>query len=116
VDIVSAILEEAGVPCFVVDAGGDLRHKGQRRIRVGLEHPNDRRLVIGTANLRNRALCACGTARRSWGDGVHHLIDARSGAPARNVIATWVTAEDAALADGLATWASSRTACSSSTS
>jgi thiamine biosynthesis lipoprotein len=59
--------------------------------------------VIGTANLRNRALCASGSTRRSWGDGLHHLIDARSGAPARDVIATWVMAEDAALADGLAT-------------
>jgi hypothetical protein len=41
VDIISAILQQAGVAEFVVDAGGDLRHCGEHGIRVGLEHPRD---------------------------------------------------------------------------
>ena len=88
---------------FVVDAGGDLRHEGGDGIQVGLQHPHDHRLVIGTAHLRQRALCASGVDRRAWGDGFHHLIDARTGVPATKVIATWVIAADAAVADGLAT-------------
>jgi FAD:protein FMN transferase len=103
VDLVSAILQQAGVAGFVVDAGGDLRHRGEHGIRVGLEHPLDPRLVIGVANLQNRALCASAVNRRAWDDGLHHVLDARTGVPATEVVATWVVAGDAALADGLAT-------------
>jgi FAD:protein FMN transferase len=103
VDLVSAILEQAGVAGFVVDAGGDLRHRGEHGIRVGLEHPLDPRLVIGLANLQNQALCGSAVNRRAWGDELHHLLDARTGVPATEVVATWAVAGDAALADGLAT-------------
>jgi FAD:protein FMN transferase len=103
VDIVSAMLREAGLRQFVVDGGGDLRHAGASSMRVGLEHPFDSRLAIGVANLRDRALCASSTTRRAWGDGLHHVLDTRTGAPVRDVVATWVVADDAATADGLAT-------------
>jgi thiamine biosynthesis lipoprotein len=55
------------------------------------------------ANLRDRALCASAVTRRAWGEGLHHELDARTGVPARDVVATWVVADDAATADGLAT-------------
>jgi thiamine biosynthesis lipoprotein len=84
-----------------VDGSGDLRHSGDSSIQVGLEHPLDSGLVIGVVKLKNRALCASATNRRSWGDGLHHVLDARTGLPVREVIATWVIADDAATADGL---------------
>jgi FAD:protein FMN transferase len=88
---------------FVIDAGGDLRHAGGGETNVGLEHPHDPGLVLGTAQLRSGALSASAVNRRAWGDGLHHVIDARTGIPANDVVATWVVAQDAALADGLAT-------------
>lgn len=103
VDIVSAILHDAGVERFVVDASGDLRHSGQHATRVGLADPHDPRLVLGVAELRVQALCASGTTKRAWGDGLHHLLDARTGRPVHDVLATWVVADTAAVADGLAT-------------
>lgn len=103
VDIVSEALQEAGHTRFVVDASGDLRHRGERPSRIGLEHPFDPRLVIGVAELRGRALCASGVSRRAWGDGLHHVLDARTGVPVSEVTATWVVADEAAPADGLAT-------------
>jgi thiamine biosynthesis lipoprotein len=103
VDIVSGILREAGFARFVVDGSGDIRHTGECSVRIGLEHPFDPRLVIGVANLQNRALCASAVTRRAWGDGLHHTLDARTGVPARDVVATWVVADEAATADGLAT-------------
>lgn len=103
VDIVAEILREAGFTRFVVDGSGDLRHSGESGIRVGLEHPFDPRLVIGVANLQDRALCASAVNRRAWGDGLHHVLDARTGVPVRDVVATWVVAAEAATADGLAT-------------
>jgi thiamine biosynthesis lipoprotein len=103
VDIVSDILREAGFNQFVVDGSGDLRHSGQSSIRVGLEHPFDPQLAIGVANLQDCALCASAITRRAWGDGLHHVLDARTGVPVRNVVATWVVADETAIADGLAT-------------
>lgn len=103
VDIVAGILPEEGFMSFVIDGGGDLLHAGDDPLRIGLEHPFDVGLAIGVAHLKDRALCASAVNRRAWGDGLHHLIDGRTGTPTRDVIATWVVADDAATADGLAT-------------
>jgi thiamine biosynthesis lipoprotein len=103
VDLVSGILRDAGLARFVVDGSGDLRHAGESSIRVGLEHPFDPRLVVGVANLQDRALCASAVTKRAWGDGLHHVLDARTGDPVRDVVATWVVADEVATADGLAT-------------
>lgn len=103
VDLVSEMLRTAGVTDYLIDGSGDLRHSGQSPIRVGLEHPLDPALVIGVSNLRDAALCASAVNRRAWADGVHHMLDARTGNPVQHVVATWVVAEDAATADGLAT-------------
>lgn len=103
VDIVSEILRDAGFDQFVVDGGGDIRHFGGSTLRVGLEHPFNPKMAIGVAALQGRALCASAVNRRAWGDGLHHVLDARTGLPVRDVVATWAVADDAATADGLAT-------------
>ena len=87
----------------IVDGSGDLRQSGGPALRVGLEDPRDAGLAIGVTNLENQALCASATNRRVWGDGLHHVLDARSGMPVRDVVATWTVADDAATADALAT-------------
>lgn len=103
VDLVSRILNEAGISEFVVDGSGDLRHSGVSSIRVGLEHPFDPSMVIGIANLKRGALCASAVNRRAWGNEMHHVLDGRTGIPVREVVATWAVADKAAIADGLAT-------------
>lgn len=103
VDIVSGMLREAGLTQFVVDGSGDLRHSGGSGIRVGLEHPLDPGQAIGVISLQGRALCASAVTRRAWGDGLHHVLDGRTGRPTRDIVATWVVADSCLLADGLAT-------------
>jgi thiamine biosynthesis lipoprotein len=103
VDLVSEVLQTAGVADYLIDGSGDLRHSGRSPIRVGIEHPFDPTLVIGVSNLRDAALCASALNRCAWADGLHHVLDARTGDPVQHVVATWVVAEDAATADGLAT-------------
>jgi len=103
VDIVACILREEGLTSFLVDASGDLLHSGASPLRIGLEHPFDAGLAIGVAHLKDRALCASAVNRRAWGDGLHHVIDGRTGVPVSDVVATWIVADDAATADGLAT-------------
>lgn len=101
VDLVAGVL--ADVPGdIVVDAGGDLRVRGDV-VRVGLEHPYDQTKAIGVIELQDAALCASAINRRAWGDGLHHVLDARTGVPVRTWAATWAIASDAMRADAVAT-------------
>lgn len=86
----------------VVDAGGDLAVRGGET-RIALEHPYDPARAIGVANIRDQALCASAINRRAWGDGLHHVLDARTGLPVRTWAATWAIAPDAMTADAVAT-------------
>ncbi|ALX67335.1 FAD:protein FMN transferase [Microbacterium sp. XT11] len=101
VDLVVARLRD--VPGdLVVDAGGDIRVRGGA-VRIGLEHPYDPSAAIGVVTLEDAALCASAINRRAWGDGLHHVLDARSGDPVRTWAATWAIAPDAMTADAVAT-------------
>lgn len=102
VDLVLATLGDAGVTQALVDASGDLAVRGVPQ-RVALEHPFDPRRAIGVWEIGDGALCASGTTRRAWGDGLHHVLDARSGRPVRAYAATWAVAPSALRADALAT-------------
>jgi thiamine biosynthesis lipoprotein len=102
VDLVVELLRARLAEGFVVDAGGDIRASG-RTVRVGLEHPFDSRRAIGVAVIDDAAICASATNRRRWGDGLHHVLDARTGHPVRSVAATWAFAPDAMTADAAST-------------
>lgn len=101
VDLVASQLTD--VPGrVIVDAGGDLRVTGGTA-RVALEHPYRAESAIGIVEVTDRALCASAVNRRAWGDGLHHVLDARTGHPVRSWAATWALAADAMRADAVAT-------------
>lgn len=103
VDLVCDVLSDAGVTECVVDASGDIRIIGSGITRVALEHPLDTSKAIGIVRLSGGALCASASNRRTWGAGLHHVIDATTGLPTHAVIATWVMAPSALVADAVAT-------------
>lgn len=102
IDLVADVLLESGIDSFVIDASGDLVARGEP-LRVGLEHPFDPSKAIGIVTIENESLCASGSNRRVWGEGLHHILDGRTGAPTSEIIATWAVAANGLLADGLAT-------------
>ncbi|HEY4153031.1 MAG TPA: FAD:protein FMN transferase [Pseudolysinimonas sp.] len=106
VDLVSDMLTHHGIPQHVVDASGDLITRGVP-LRVALEHPLDPSQAIGVVELSggpdDAALCASASNRRVWGEGLHHVLDAVTGEPTSQVIATWAIASTARWADGAAT-------------
>ena len=103
VDLLAAQLEEAGLEAYAVDGSGDLLAKGPQPVAVALEHPYNTTQAIGVVQLADRALCASAANRRAWGDGLHHVLDGRTGRPVRTAVATWVLAGTTMLADALAT-------------
>lgn len=102
VDLVAELLEGRGVREYTIDASGDIRHRGDAPLRIALEHPRDPSRAVGVAELRDGSLCASATGRRAW-PGAHHILDAVTGRPVDDVIATWVVAASTAVADGVAT-------------
>lgn len=102
VDLVLEVVARAAAADIVVDAGGDIAVRGAP-VRIGLEHPYDPTRAIGVVELRDAALCASAVNRRAWGDGLHHVLDARTGEPVRTVVATWAIAPTAMRADAIAT-------------
>ncbi|TPW74673.1 FAD:protein FMN transferase [Schumannella soli] len=110
VDLLSRMLHDAGEHEHVVDGSGDLVRAALQDAapeRIALEHPADPTTAVGVIELGSGAIAASAANRRAWA-GVHHIIDALTGLPTRQVTATWAvvpaTAEYPAMtADGLAT-------------
>ncbi|MDR7082989.1 thiamine biosynthesis lipoprotein [Arthrobacter ginsengisoli] len=102
-DLLSTELRAGGVGEHFIDASGDLLNAGSVPVEVGLEHPYDRTRAIGIVSLGAGALCASAANRRTWGDGLHHVLDGTTGAPVRTVVASWAMAATAMVADALAT-------------
>lgn len=104
VDKIANYLKLKGTKHFLVDGSGDVYYfdVNKKPIEIGLEHPDNATMAIGKITHTHGALCASGINRRRWRE-YHHVIDPHTGTSIREQIkATWVSAENAALADALA--------------
>lgn len=101
VDIISELLEAEEIETYLINAGGDIRSKGQSRT-LYLESPDDASVAIGEVILKDQSLCGSGIKRRRWGK-YHHIINPTTRQSATDVSAVWVVADTTALADGLTT-------------
>lgn len=103
VDLLAGFLTGKGYEHFLVDGSGDIFYKGNGHpIRAGLEHPGDTSKVIGVVEMTDGAMCSSAGNRRKWGKHTH-IVDPQSLTSPEKILATWVTAESCALADGIAT-------------
>jgi thiamine biosynthesis lipoprotein len=110
IDRAGAVLRQAGYRDFYVDGGGDVlasASDAERPWRVGIRDPRGGASeLIGTVVLRDGAVVTSGDYERFVEvDGVryHHIIDARTGWPARGCQSVTVVAPTAERADALAT-------------
>jgi thiamine biosynthesis lipoprotein len=108
VDRIAEVLKASGIVRFLVDGSGDIYyHDGREEdkkesIVAGLEHPEDATKVIGTLDIKGGAFCASGINRRKWYK-YHHVIDPHANASiGEGIVATWVSTDNTALADALA--------------
>lgn len=102
IDIVSELIEAEGFASYLVDAGGDMRHRGDEPVRVGLEHPDRLDMVIGVLPIQNQSICGSAGNRRTWGR-FHHIIDPFKLESPRHIIAVWTLASSTMLADAMTT-------------
>lgn len=101
-------LKANGVTRGVVHAGGDMvvfQEGRQKPFTIGVQHPREKRL-LGEAYIHSGAVPTSGDYERYFEkDGVryHHILDPRTGFPARGVQSVTLAADDPTTADALAT-------------
>jgi thiamine biosynthesis lipoprotein len=71
-----------GIPWILVSAGGDMRLAGDAPVlTIDVDDPADARSPLLGLRLDRGALATSSVTRRAWGDGLHHVIDPRTGLP-----------------------------------
>lgn len=83
VDRAARAAVDTGLPWALIDAGGDLRLMGAAPpsgVEIAVDDPESDD-EAGRIVLRDGALATSSVNRRSWGPGLHHLIDPATGAP-----------------------------------
>jgi thiamine biosynthesis lipoprotein len=114
VDLTADYLAASGHKDFLIDAGGDILISGLKQgktpWRVAIRHPRDSQAVLGVLSLGLKggriAVVTSGDYERYFeqdGERYHHILDARSGYPARGLVSVTIVAPTCALADALST-------------
>ncbi|WP_022849914.1 FAD:protein FMN transferase [Limisalsivibrio acetivorans] len=109
VDKAAEAMMEAGETAGIVNAGGDLYAFGEKnsgKWRIAVKHPDDPENILTTVLLKDKAIATSGDYERFFErDGViyHHILNAKTGKPARLYKSVSVIAESCMEADGLAT-------------
>ena len=102
VDRAAAILDEAGVRNYAINAGGDMRLRGravpERWWRVGIQHPHERHRLAAVVAASDLAIATSGASAR--GD---HVLDPHTRRPPSGVLSVTVVGRDLATADAYAT-------------
>ena len=106
-----AVLLEEGVKAGIVEAGGDLgifgSHPHRAKWRIGIRHP--RKSQEESIVVLETDACSIATSgdyeRCFFHNGIryHHILDPRSGLPAKDCVSVTVVTESALLADAYAT-------------
>jgi thiamine biosynthesis lipoprotein len=110
VDQAVAALRAAGASSGLITAGGDIRFWGEkpdgRPWRFGVQHPRDPDQLVEIENLDLAALATSGDYQQFFiyeGERFHHLLDPRTGYPARAAVSATAWARTAMDADILST-------------
>ena len=110
VDQAVAAMQELGVEAGVIEAGGDIRYWGEKPDGqpwlFGVQHPRTPEQYIAVEDLGLAAIATSGDYEQyfDWeGERYHHLLDPKTGHPARACISATVWATTALDADILST-------------
>jgi FAD:protein FMN transferase len=102
VDRAAALLDDAGVRNYALNAGGDIRLRGdatpELRWRVGIQHPAIRDRVAAVVEADDLAVATSGAYARG-----EHVVDPHTGRPPAGVLSVTIVGPDLGTADAYAT-------------
>lgn len=110
VDMAMKKIAGLGIKNAIVKAGGDMRVQGVdgdgRPWEIGIRHPRERDKLLAELPLSNISISTSGDYERFFiKDGVlyHHIIDTKTGYPARGCRSVTILAPDTMTSDALST-------------
>lgn len=106
----TALLREHGIDNAVINAGGDIRvigRHGDRPWHIGVRHPREKEKIVATLDVEGDvSIVTSGDYERFYifdGMRYHHILNPKTGRPARNSQSATVIADNAVMADGWST-------------
>ncbi|MCL5669414.1 MAG: FAD:protein FMN transferase [Gammaproteobacteria bacterium] len=109
VDVAIEHLRQLGIENAIVNASGDIRvigKHGARPWRIGIRNPRGPGILASIEMQGDESIVTSGTYERFFeydGQRYHHIIDPRSGYPARGLVSVTVLHSDAVTADAAST-------------
>ncbi|MEP0860328.1 MAG: FAD:protein FMN transferase [Ignavibacterium sp.] len=105
VDKAIELLKTLEVQSALVNAGGEIKVIGNDW-KVGIQHPRDERDIVAAVKLENNSVATSGDYEQFFEvDGIryHHILDPKSGYPARGLQSVTIINQSNTFADALAT-------------
>ncbi len=109
-DRAKAIMEKSKISSGLVEAGGDILLVGKKRNKedwtIGVRDPRKKNGIIGVCKLSNCYIATSGDYERYFFlDGIryHHIINPKTGYPAREMQSVTVIGKDGLVVDALST-------------
>lgn len=108
VDKAVEFLQKNGIKKGIVNAGGDLRIFGYKKpLEIGIQHPRKKRNeIIAILKVKNKAVVTSGDYEQFFiidGKRYHHILNPKTGFPARTCVSVTVIASTALQADAFST-------------
>lgn len=103
------VFEDAGIKNVIINAGGNLNLRGTKRgkpWKVGIQDPRDEKKLLGILNITDISVSTSGDYQRYFvKDGIryHHILDPKTGYPAKGLMSVTVTGRNETITDALST-------------
>ncbi len=105
IDKLANKLNEAGVPKYIINGGGDIYSHGSQQSVIYIEDPTKPDYYIGKVNIKNQSLASSSNIKRTWqvnGNEYSHIVDP-TGKNSHDIASVHVIAKTSLLADTVAT-------------
>jgi len=109
VDSSMSLMDAMGIKNIIIKAGGDMRVQGRagtKLWRIGIRHPRDKKMLLASLPLKDISISTSGDYEHFFiKDDVlyHHIIDPRTGFPARLCRSVTILGPDTMTTDALST-------------
>ena len=103
------VFEDAGIGNVIINAGGNLNLRGTKRgkpWKIGIQEPRDEKKLLGVLNITDTSVSTSGDYQRYFvKDGIryHHILDPKTGSPAKGLMSMTLTGRNETMTDALST-------------
>jgi len=109
VDSSMSLMDAMGIKNIIIKAGGDMRVQGRAGTKlwsIGIRHPPDKKRLLASLPLKDISISTSGDYEHFFikkGVLYHHIIDPRTGFPARLCRSVTILGPDTMTTDALST-------------